>query len=78
MNIERYTDIENGEYHLHITLPMDFINHECEPYGDAELCKLITHEQGMQIIMDAILMAMHLKLKNPDTNPNIEASRARL
>lgn len=40
-----------------------FLRSECEQYGPLAMCDLITEEQGIGIITDAVLMAMHLKLK---------------
>ena len=62
MEIERRDHAHDGSIEIRITVSKAFLE-DCEPYGPPELCSLITEEQGLGIIEDAILTAMHLKRK---------------
>lgn len=65
MNIEITRNSQTDDILLTAKITRTYIIDSCEPYGCDELCNLITNEQGMGIIEDAILMALHLKLKQP-------------
>lgn len=66
MKIEMRQDACSQIVSVKIEIPREFMVDECEPYGSPEMCDLITCEQGIGIIEDAVLMALHLKRK-----PNI-------
>lgn len=63
MNIKIIKNIRTDDMVLTATISRNYIIDLCEPYGSDELCSLISPEQGMAITRDAILMALHLKLK---------------
>lgn len=54
-------DPSRDERRIVITISGVFVANDCEPYGPPEICKLITDEQGLGIIEDAVLMAMRLR-----------------
>jgi hypothetical protein len=61
MKIEVTEDLETREKQILITMSDEYLMNACEPYDTPEFCALITPSQGMGIIEDAVLMAMHLK-----------------
>jgi len=70
MEIQAWKNEATGTRYLRIEIPERFVVEQCEPYAPAgsPILELITHEQGIGIIQDAVLMAMHLKLRKDTVN----------
>lgn len=66
MKIDFYKNHATGETIWHIKVSDQFVASECEPYAPvgSPILDAITNEQGLGIVTDAILMAMHLKLRS--------------
>ena len=63
MEIESWRNEETQTVYWRIEIPRSYIIDKCEPYAEAgsPMLDAITPEQGMAIVKDAVLMAMHLK-----------------
>lgn len=60
MKIELHQDHSTRKRFIFIEIEEDYFLEKCQPHPAAEL---ITFEQGMGIITDAVLLAMGLELK---------------
>lgn len=61
MKIESRQDIATRKRFIIIEIEEDYLINKCQPHPAAEL---ITAEQGLGIITDAVLLAMGLELKH--------------